>query len=190
MVEMVETARLLTGSSNRSLLILDEIGRGTSTYDGLAIARAVIEYIHNHPKLNCRTLFATHYHELTELPNILPRTANYSVAVTERGEDIVFLHKVVKGGADQSYGVHVAQLAGMPRPVIERARELLAHLEEQGSDFKLRKPSKSDKPQQISMFDAKENPAVEAIKRLQVDNLSPLEALTKLYELKRLAESE
>jgi DNA mismatch repair protein MutS len=190
MVEMVETARLLTGSSNRSLLILDEIGRGTSTYDGLAIARAVIEYIHNHPKLNCRTLFATHYHELTELPNILPRTANYSVAVTERGEDIVFLHKVVKGGADQSYGVHVAQLAGMPRPVIDRARELLAQLEQQGSDFKLHKLQKSEKPQQISMFEQKVNPAVEAIKRLQVDNLSPLEALTKLYELKRLAESE
>jgi DNA mismatch repair protein MutS len=191
MVEMVETARLLTGSSPRSLLILDEIGRGTSTYDGLAIARAVIEYIHNNPRLNCRTLFATHYHELTELPNILPRTANYSVAVTERGEDIVFLHKVVKGGADQSYGIHVAQLAGMPRPVLDRARELLAQLEQESSDFKLKKPqSKSEKPQQINMFEQKTNPAIEAIKRLQVDNLSPLEALTKLYELKRLAESE
>jgi DNA mismatch repair protein MutS len=141
--------------------------------------------------LNCRTLFATHYHELTELPNILPRTANYSVAVTERGEDIVFLHKVVKGGADQSYGIHVAQLAGMPRPVLDRARELLAQLEQESSDFKLKKPqSKSEKPQQTSMFEQKTNPAIEAIKRLQVDNLSPLEALTKLYELKRLAESE
>jgi len=186
MVEMVETARLLSGSTERSLLILDEIGRGTSTYDGLAIARAVIEYIHNNPRLNCRTLFATHYHELTELPNILPRTANYNVAVAEQGEDIVFLHKVLPGGADQSYGVHVAQLAGMPRPVVERARELLVQLEEGGSDFTIARP-KSASPQQMSFFDAPENPAVDALKSIEVDNLSPLEALTKLYELKRLA---
>lgn len=186
MVEMVETARLLSGSTERSLLILDEIGRGTSTYDGLAIARAVIEYIHNNPRLNCRTLFATHYHELTELPSILPRTINYNVAVAEQGDDIVFLHKVLPGGADQSYGVHVAQLAGMPRPVVERARELLIQLEQDGSDFSLAKP-KSNKPQQISFFDAPQNPAIDAIKALEVDSLSPLEALTKLYELKRLA---
>lgn len=186
MVEMVETARLLSGSTERSLLILDEIGRGTSTYDGLAIARAVIEYIHNNPRLNCRTLFATHYHELTELPNILPRTVNYNVAVAEQGEDIVFLHKVLPGGADQSYGVHVAQLAGMPRPVVERARELLIQLEEGGSDFTIAKP-KSVQPQQMSFFDAPENPAVDVLKNIEVDNLSPLEALTKLYELKRLA---
>jgi DNA mismatch repair protein MutS len=185
MVEMVETARLLSGSTERSLLILDEIGRGTSTYDGIAIARAVIEYIHNNPRLNCRTLFATHYHELTELPNILPRTINYNVAVAEDGEDIVFLHKVLPGGADQSYGVHVAQLAGMPRPVVERARELLAQLEHDGSDFSL--PKQSNKPKQISFFDAPENPAIDALKSIEVDNLSPLEALTKLYELKRLA---
>jgi len=185
MVEMVETARLLSGSTERSLLILDEIGRGTSTYDGLAIARAVIEYIHNNPRLNCRTLFATHYHELTELPNILPRTINYNVAVAEDGEDIVFLHKVLPGGADQSYGVHVAQLAGMPRPVVERARELLAQLEQEGSDFSL--PKQNAKPQQISFFDTPANPAIDALKSIEVDSLSPLEALTKLYELKRLA---
>lgn len=194
MVEMVETARLLAGSSSQSLLILDEIGRGTSTYDGLAIARSVIEYIHNNPRLNCRTLFATHYHELTELPNILPRTRNYNVAVTERGEDIVFLHRVVPGGADRSYGVHVAQIAGMPRPVIDRARELLAHLEDAGSDFKIRKTPTvastkrgSSAPQQLGLFSETENPAVEALRALEIDSLSPLEALTKLYELKRLA---
>lgn len=185
MVEMVETARLLSGSTERSLLILDEIGRGTSTYDGLAIARSVIEYIHNNPRLNCRTLFATHYHELTELPNILPRTVNYNVAVAEQGEDIVFLHKVLPGGADQSYGVHVAQLAGMPRSVVERARELLVQLEGSGSDFALRKP-KSDR-KQLSFFDGPENPALDALRALEVDNLSPLEALTQLYELKRMA---
>ena len=184
MVEMVETARLLAGSGKRSLLILDEIGRGTSTYDGLAIARSVIEYIHNSPRLNCRTLFATHYHELTELPNILPRTANFNVAVAEQGDDIVFLHRVVPGGADQSYGVHVARLAGMPRSVVERARELLAQLENSGSDFALYKP----KPQreQMSFFDAPVDPALDKLRSLEVDGLSPIEALTALYELKRM----
>ncbi|MBZ0302312.1 MAG: DNA mismatch repair protein MutS [Anaerolineae bacterium] len=195
MVEMVETARILSGSTGRSLIILDEVGRGTSTYDGLAIARAVIEYIHNHPRLNCRTLFATHYHELTELPAILPRTHNFNVAVAEEGDSIVFLHRVVPGGADRSYGVHVAQLAGMPRPVVERARELLAQLEEGGSDFKLPAAtpnsgkSHTNGPVQLSMFDSPPHPALEAIRHLSVDELSPLEALTKLYELKRMAES-
>lgn len=198
MVEMIETARLLSGSSKRSLLILDEVGRGTSTYDGLAIARSVIEYIHNNPRLNCRTLFATHYHELTELPDILPRARNFNVAVTESGDEVVFLHKVIPGGADRSYGVHVAQLAGLPRPVVERARELLQQLEEQGSDFELRPrqtpraPARGRGQQagQMGLFagDAPPpNPAVEALRALEVDNLSPIEALTKLYELKRLA---
>ncbi|MYD10187.1 MAG: DNA mismatch repair protein MutS [Chloroflexi bacterium] len=184
MVEMVETARLLSGSSPRSLLILDEIGRGTSTYDGMAIARSVIEFIHNNPRLNCRTLFATHYHELTELPNILPRTANHNVAVAEQGDDIVFLHRVLPGGADQSYGVHVAQLAGMPRSVVERARELLLQLEAGGSDFALFKPRPQH--QQFSFFEAPENPVVGTLRSLEVDDLSPLEALTALYELKRM----
>jgi len=195
MVEMVETARLLTGSSKRSLVILDEIGRGTSTYDGLAIARAVIEYLHNHPRLNCRTLFATHYHELTELPNVLPRAYNYRVEVSEQGDDIAFLHRVAPGGADRSYGVHVARLAGLPKPVIDRARELLASLESQSSDFRPRASSKAhdkapeaaDKPQQIGLFSsATESPAMEALRKIKVDELSPIEALTKLYELKRL----
>lgn len=189
MVEMVETARLLSGSTRRSLLILDEVGRGTSTYDGLAIARAVVEHIHNNPRLNCRTLFATHYHELTELPNLLPRARNFNVAVTEEGEEVVFLHKVLPGGADRSYGVHVAQLAGLPRPVVERARELLKQLEEQSSDFEpANKKRQRENPGQLKMFDDAPNPAVAALKVLAVDHLSPLEALTKLYELKRLAE--
>ncbi|HVU13763.1 MAG TPA: DNA mismatch repair protein MutS [Phototrophicaceae bacterium] len=189
MVEMVETARLLSGSTRRSLLILDEVGRGTSTYDGLAIARAVVEYIHNNPRLNCRTLFATHYHELTELPNLLPRARNYNVAVDEEGEEVVFLHKVVPGGADRSYGVHVAQLAGLPRPVVERARELLKQLEEQSSDFELpSKKRRKENPGQLKMFDDAPNPALQALKAMQVDHLSPIEALTKLYELKRMAD--
>jgi len=198
MVEMVETARLLSGSSSRSLVILDEIGRGTSTYDGLAIARSVIEYIHNHPRLNCRTLFATHYHELTTLPDILPRTENYNVSVAEHGEDIVFLHRVVHGGADQSYGIHVAQIAGMPRPVVDRARELLAHLENEGSDFTLPKTSntqqnsdeQSDVPQQLNMFDVEEHVIVSMLRELDVNIMSPIEAMTKLFELKRILEEE
>lgn len=189
MVEMVETARLLSGSTRRSLLILDEVGRGTSTYDGLAIARAVVEYIHNNPRLNCRTLFATHYHELTELPNVLPRTRNYSVAVAEDHDEIVFLHRVIPGGADRSYGVHVAQIAGLPRPVVERARELLHQLETQGSDFQpATKKQKVVNPAQQPMFVEGPHPAVKDLRGLKVDELSPLEALTKLYELKRLAE--
>ncbi len=187
MVEMVETARLLSGSTRRSLLILDEVGRGTSTYDGLAIARAVVEYIHNNPRLDCRTLFATHYHELTMLPEVLPRVHNYSIAVTERGEEIVFLHKVVPGGADQSYGVHVAQLAGMPRPVVERAKSLLEQLEAESSDFTVRAPQR---PQQMSFFEPPANPAVDALNALNVDEMTPIEALTKLYELKRLVQED
>jgi DNA mismatch repair protein MutS len=205
MVEMVETARLLSGSTRRSLLILDEVGRGTSTYDGLAIARAVIEYIHNSPRLNCRTLFATHYHELTALPDILPRARNFNVGVTERGDDIVFLHRVLPGGADRSYGVQVAQLAGMPRPVVERARELLHMLEREGGSFEITpvqnarsaKPRRKIAPGQMSLFTsegsadqgrASEHPALDLLRALKIDDLSPIEALTKLYELKRLAD--
>jgi DNA mismatch repair protein MutS len=189
MVEMIETARILSASSKRSLLILDEIGRGTSTYDGLAIARAVAEYIHNHPRLNCRTLFATHYHELTELPNILPRARNFNVAVSEQGDDIVFLHKVVPGGADRSYGVHVAQLAGMPRPVIDRARQLLKDLENAGSTFELvTAKKKKHNPGQLAMFDDSSHPALVSLRALDINDLSPIEALTTLYELKRMAQ--
>ncbi len=195
MVEMIETARLLSASSKRSLLILDEVGRGTSTYDGLAIARAVVEYIHNNPRLNCRTLFATHYHELTALPDILPRSRNFNVAVDERDGEIAFLHRVIPGGADQSYGVHVAQLAGMPRPVVERARQLLEQLEADGSDFEIKRSMPRGRgvkpaPGQMSLFgdDTPSNPVVDMLKKLKVDDLSPIEALTKLYELKRLVE--
>jgi DNA mismatch repair protein MutS len=192
MVEMIETARLLSGSTHRSLLILDEVGRGTSTYDGLAIARAVIEYIHNNPRLNCRTLFATHYHELTELPNILPRARNFNVAVSEDGGEIVFLHRVVPGGADRSYGVHVARLAGLPRPVIDRAAELLAQLETQGSDFEPAaiKQRRRSGPAQMKLFAEPPHPALAALRDLEVDSLSPIEALTRLYELKRLARED
>ncbi len=133
MVEMVETANILNHATPRSLIILDEIGRGTSTYDGLAIARAVVEYIHNHPRLGAKTLFATHYHELTELERVLPRVRNYNVAVMEEGEELVFLRKIVPGGADRSYGIHVARLAGVPRSIVQRAGDILRELEQSGS---------------------------------------------------------
>ncbi|MHB8749318.1 MAG: DNA mismatch repair protein MutS [Aggregatilineales bacterium] len=186
MVEMTETASILQAATPRSLLILDEIGRGTSTYDGLAIARAVIEYVHNHPRLNCKTLFATHYHELTELEKILPRVRNYNVAVAEDGDGIVFLHQVIPGGADRSYGVHVAQLAGMPRPLVSRAREILKDLEENGNDFEIkRRKGQRALPGLIPV-----HPALEALRTSKIDELSPMEAIMKLYELQRLAREE
>ncbi|MDZ4769024.1 MAG: DNA mismatch repair protein MutS [Chloroflexota bacterium] len=195
MVEMIETARLLSSSTRRSLLILDEVGRGTSTYDGLAIARAVIEFIHDNSRLNCRTLFATHYHELTDLPNVLPRARNYNVAVAEQNDEIAFLHKVIPGGADRSYGVHVAQIAGMPRPVVARARELLKMLESGGANYapapsKKVKETAKDAPTQFSFIDRGVHPAIDALKALDVDALSPFEALMKLRDLKGLAESD
>jgi DNA mismatch repair protein MutS len=199
MVEMIETARILSASTARSLVILDEVGRGTSTYDGLAIARAVIEYLHNNPRLNCRTLFATHYHELTALPDILPRARNYNVGVSEQGDEIVFLHRVLPGGADRSYGVQVAQLAGLPRAVVERARELLRSLEAGTFDMHApvpRKTARKNEPPagQLSFFTRQtgdaSHPALEMLRALEVDNLSPIEALTKLYELKKLSAGE
>ncbi len=189
MVEMVETARILSGGTRRSLVILDEVGRGTSTYDGMAIARAVVEYLHNNPRLGCKTLFATHYHELTELANILPRVRNYNVAVSEEGDNVVFLHKVLPGGANRSYGIHVAQLAGIPKPVINRANEILAELEEAGSDFRLKRKS-DDGPAQLNLFSMDPPAALKALRDINIDELTPLDAITKLYELKRLAEQE
>ena len=120
MVEMTETANILNNATPRSLIILDEIGRGTSTYDGLSIARAVAEYIHNNPRLGAKTLFATHYHELVQLAGFLPRAKNYNVAVTEEGGEVIFLRKIVPGGVDKSYGIHVAKLAGLPKSVIQQ----------------------------------------------------------------------
>jgi DNA mismatch repair protein MutS len=184
MVEMVETASLLAQATSKSLLILDEIGRGTSTYDGLAIARAVVEYIHNHPRLGAKTLFATHYHELTELEKYLPRVRNYNVAVVEEGDEVIFLHKIVPGGADKSYGIHVARLAGVPRPVIARAEEILEELEE--------RPEAASRPQkalQLPLF-APSGQTLELIEELDALDLlamSPLEALNKLFELQQKA---
>ena len=184
MVEMVETANILHHATNRSLLILDEIGRGTSTYDGLAIAWAVVEYIHNHPGLRAKTLFATHYHELTDLAERLPHVVNFNVAVAEQGDSVVFLHKIMPGGADRSYGVHVAQLAGLPRPVVSRAQEILADLEASGAAGPRR--SVIDRPTvyQLPLFSV-EDPVIVELRALDVNSLSPLAALNKLYELQQ-----
>jgi DNA mismatch repair protein MutS len=184
MVEMVETANILHHATSRSLIVLDEIGRGTSTYDGLSIAWAVIEYVHNHPRLRAKTLFATHYHELVELASSLPQVRNYNVAVAEEGDHVVFLHKIVPGGADRSYGIHVAQLAGLPKPVIRRAQELLRELE--GSQRAQASRPKQEESPQLSFF-IERDPVLDVLKSLDVNGLSPLEALTKLYELQKLA---
>ena len=178
MVEMVEMANILHNASNRSLVILDEVGRGTSTYDGVAIAWAVVEYLHNHPKLRARTLFATHYHELTRLSEFLPAVRNYNIAVSEEGGKVVFLHKITPGGADKSYGIHVAELAGMPRPVINRAQEILAQFEA-GSDHSSTDPPVASK--QLYLF-SETDPFLEEIRTLDLNSLSPLEALNRLFE--------
>jgi DNA mismatch repair protein MutS len=191
MVEMVETANILHHATHRSLLILDEIGRGTSTYDGLSIAWAVVEYIHNHPELRARTLFATHYHELTELAHLLPRVRNYNVAVAEEGDQVVFLHRIVPGGADRSYGIHVAQLAGLPRPVIHRAEEILTELEYEGVRSPVPSVRRSEPAaRQLSLFPTEPHPAVTALRQLDVNSLTPLEAISKLYELQGKAQEE
>ena len=187
MVEMVETAAILNQATPRSLVILDEIGRGTSTYDGLSIARAVIEHLHNDPRLGCKTLFATHYHELTQLAATLPGVRNYSVAVTEEGGDVIFLHRIVPGGADRSYGVHVARLAGLPQGVINRAWEVLTDLEAQSENAR-RRLSNSAPAQQLTLFPARSSLA-DALRALDVPNMTPLDALNKLYELQELAGS-
>ena len=182
MVEMVEMANILNNASSHSLLILDEIGRGTSTYDGLSIAWAVVEYIHNHPKLKSRTFFATHYHELTIMPEFLPQVCNYNVAVSESDNEVVFLHKIIEGGCDKSYGIHVAQLAGIPNPVINRANDLLHQFEKEGE-----KPiffSKQPAPGQPTLF-RESNPLLDKLDELDIESISPIEALNTIYKWKQ-----
>ena len=190
MVEMVETAAILNQATPRSLVVLDEIGRGTSTYDGLSIARAVIEHLHNDPRLGCKSLFATHYHELTELAQTLPGVRNYSVAVAEEEGRVVFLHRIVPGGADRSYGVHVAQLAGLPRAVVSRAWEALAELEQGAASGRAggkgRQSGQAAATAQMPLFQPEE-PLRDAVLALDIPNLTPLEAINKLYELQEQA---
>lgn len=187
MTEMIETAQILHHAGSRSLILFDELGRGTSTYDGLAVARSVIEYIHNHPKIKAKTLFATHYHELTELEDVLPRLKNLHVEIAEKEDELLFLYKISEGVALKSYGVYAAQLAGLPKPIVRRAEELLSEYEKhnllshavnvRGINERSVKPSQRDK-------------LTESLLTLDLNDISPVEALMKLYELQRLAQAE
>ncbi len=203
MVEMNEVANILNNASKRSLLILDEVGRGTSTYDGVSIAWAVAEHIYE--KINARTLFATHYHELTKLAKLFPGIKNYNIAVKERADDIVFLRKIVEGGTDKSYGIHVARLAGIPEIVIERSQAIHASLDVKAGigikedQLKTKKEKLNNDPagaklrdkkpvvEQLSLFDTGTNEIIESIKRMDISNMTPLEALNKLNEIKSKA---
>ncbi|MCK4667339.1 DNA mismatch repair protein MutS, partial [Candidatus Dependentiae bacterium] len=190
MVEMTETANILNNASDKSLVILDEIGRGTSTFDGLSIAWALVEYIHNHPGIKAKTLFATHYHELTELELTLDRVKNYNILVKEWNDKIRFLRKVVPGNADKSYGIQVAKLAGIPEEVILRAKEVLQNLEEENFDINgnpvlARSKDSKKKELQLSLFSGHfSDPVRKKIKSLDLDNLTPIQALDLLNELK------
>ena len=183
MVEMAEVASILKHATSRSLLILDEIGRGTSTYDGMAIARAVLEYAANAKKLGAKTLFATHYHELTTIENELPNVKNYNIAVKKRNDQMIFLRKIVPGAADDSYGVEVAKLAGLPSSVISRAREILAELES-GTAAPVVIAKEAD--DQISMLDLRSQQVCDALAAITVETLTPIEAMNELYKLKRM----
>ena len=182
MVEMTEVSDILHHATKNSLLILDEIGRGTSTFDGMSIARAVLEYCADKKLLGAKTLFATHYHELTELENTLPGTVNYSIAVKARGEDIIFLRKIVPGGADRSYGIEVAKLAGLPDKVVQRAKAVLAELEnENGVQY----VAARKEAEQVSLDAIGEGEVLDALRRCQPDTLTPIEAMSLLYDLKQ-----
>jgi len=188
MVEMEETANILNHATSRSLLILDEIGRGTSTYDGISIAQAVAEYIHNHPKMGAKTIFATHYHELVELASFLPRVKNFNVAVAEEKGRVIFLRRILPGGADKSYGIHVAQLAGLPRAVVHRAEEVLSNLEDKrhGSG-KIKAASSPQLP--LFVGETVSSEVIDELSKLEPDAMTPLEALNKLYELKKKSQN-
>jgi DNA mismatch repair protein MutS len=196
MVEMMETARILNQATQRSFVVLDEIGRGTSTFDGLSIAWAVAEYLHDHPSFKPKTLFATHYHELTELVLTKERIKNFNVAVREWNGEIIFLRKIVEGEANRSYGIQVARLAGLPEKVIDRAKEILSNLERGELDAtgmpKLatskKDASRPRGPSQLSLF-ARPDPLRQELQKLKIERLTPLDALAILDELKKKVET-
>jgi DNA mismatch repair protein MutS len=199
MVEMAETANILHHATSRSLLILDEIGRGTSTFDGLALAQSIIEYIHTSTRCSARTLFATHYHELVRLAEIFPRIRCMNVEVIEEHGHIIFLRKIVPGGADKSYGIHVAQLAGIPKSIIHRAQDILLELETQQLYTHAYQPSHGTPAStlsssaiesadtQVTDAGADTSPVLAELANIQIEQLTPVEAMSKLYELQKLA---
>jgi DNA mismatch repair protein MutS len=190
MVEMTETANILRHASPRSLVILDEVGRGTATFDGLSLAWSIVEYLHDNPDRAALVLFATHYHELTELARRLPRLVNRSMAVKEWRGDILFLHRVVEGPADRSYGIHVAQLAGVPSNVCRRAEQVLAKLEHHElnvtRDPVIQRPpsSAAERTRQLDLFRPAAEEVLDRIRRIELDGLTPLDALNVLSELR------
>ena len=194
LIEMNETANILNNATSRSLILLDEIGRGTSTFDGLSIAWSVAEYIHNQSRLRSKTLFATHYHELTELAVLYPRIRNYNVAVEEWEDQVIFLRRIVAGGTDNSYGIYVAQMAGLPNELIERAREILANLEANELTPNSLKPRLAERHHgrnvdvnQLNLFSDEENSKLKKkLQEVDINNLTPIQALQKLDELKKL----
>jgi DNA mismatch repair protein MutS len=190
MVEMHETANILHNATERSLIILDEVGRGTATFDGLSLAWAIVEHLHDTPSRGGITLFATHYHEVTDLAKTKPRVANYSVAVKEWNDQIIFLRKVVEGAADKSYGIQVAKLAGIPHSIIDRAREILSTLERHERDL-VEETRTTPRPptRQLSLFDTREQDVLDRVRALQLDALTPLQALNELAKLKETLEN-
>jgi DNA mismatch repair protein MutS len=194
MVEMNEAASILNNLSGRSLIILDEIGRGTSTYDGISIAWAMVEYIHEHPGFKAKTLFATHYHELNEMENSFSRVRNYNISIRELDDKVIFLRKLVRGGSEHSFGIHVARMAGMPKSVVKRAEEILVELEKSSGGQGLSKPvgeiASSREGMQLSFFQL-EDPVLRQIRdeimKMDINNLTPIEALNKLNEIKKLS---
>ena len=196
MVEMQETAHILHQATERSLVILDEIGRGTSTFDGLSIAWAVAEFLHDWQGRGIKTLFATHYHELTELAATGPRVKNMNVAVKEWGEKVIFLRKLVAGGTNRSYGIQVARLAGLPAEVVERARQVLQHLEQETTDVEgLPRLARStagrvDEPFQLYLFQQSDRKLLRHLRSLEPDRLTPIEALNELARLREMAEED
>ncbi|MGM9617963.1 DNA mismatch repair protein MutS [Butyricicoccus sp.] len=187
MVEMSEVADILLHATRFSLVILDEIGRGTSTFDGMSIARAVVEYISDPKKVGARTLFATHYHELTALEELLDGVKNYNIAVKKRGDDITFLRKIVPGGADDSYGIEVAKLAGVPKPVLRRAKRILKDLEASAPKIEVREVTEEEEPQ-ISLMGMQSDAVSEKLRSVNVNTMTPIEALNLLYELQKMVE--
>ncbi|MBA3901037.1 MAG: DNA mismatch repair protein MutS, partial [Bacteroidetes bacterium] len=191
MVEMNETASILNNVSNKSLILLDEIGRGTSTYDGISIAWAIAEFLHEHPEARAKTLFATHYHELNDMAEKFHRIKNFNVSIKEINNKIIFLRKLVEGGSEHSFGIHVARMAGMPKRVIERATEILQRLEvsHSSSENKKEQKIKDDENYQLSFFQL-DDPVLQQIKeeiiKTDINTLTPVEALMKLNDIKKL----
>ena len=186
MVEMSEVAHIVKSATSKSLLILDEIGRGTSTFDGMSIARAVLEFCADKKKLGAKTLFATHYHELTVMEELLDGVKNYNIAVKKRGDDITFLRRIVPGGADDSYGIEVAKLAGVPNSIINRAKEVLHELESSKGESHIDPHAELPQDGQMSLLAAAQSPVIEKLQNVDLNTLTPIESMNLLYELKKM----